>query len=171
MDRARSSLEAFTALNYTLMYTYGHMDTLLIYQHIPDLVQVIIWESEQMKRCMGRTETNHNMTELKGDEMIHSPDDWQKDLKKGCMKRAGFEDGIPLWKGFTFHFWPTPSHPLGEKWTLAPYDYKEMGKDNIHLGTSPHSPAVVGDNDNGQDTRYKKDVRRSPWLKRRNIAP
>lgn len=136
MARARSSLEAFTALNYTLLFTYGHMDTLMIYQHIPDLVKIIIWESAQMKRCMARDENNFNSSLIPDDEMSHSPDHWQKDMKKGCMKRKGFEDGIPLWKGFTFHFWPTPSHPLGERWTLAPYDYKDLGKENLHLGTS-----------------------------------
>ena len=136
MYRARSSLEAFTALNYTLLYTYGHMDTLMIHQHIPDLVKVIIWESEQMRRCMARTGTNHDMTKLSDEEWVHSPDDWQKDMKKGCMKRQGFEDGIPLWKGFSFHFWPTPSHPLGEKWNLAPYDYSNLRKNHFHLGMS-----------------------------------
>lgn len=135
MYRARSSLEAFTALNYTLLYTYGHMDTLLIYQHIPDNVKTVIWEGEQLRRCMARNETHYDKSAFPGDELDHSPGDWQNDLKKGCIKKEGYEEGIPLWKSFSFHFWPTNPHPLGERWTLAPYDYNEVsGMQNFFLG-------------------------------------
>jgi DNA mismatch repair protein MSH3 len=111
------------------------MDTLLIYQHIPDLVKTIIWEGEQLRRCIARNGTFFDETAFPGEELIHSPGDWQNDLKKGCIKKEGYEEGIPLWKSFSFHFWPTNPHPLGEEWTLAPYDYHEVsGMKNFFLG-------------------------------------
>jgi hypothetical protein len=79
--------------------------------------------------------TIHTLTLLPLPELIHTPGDWQNDMKKGCIKQEGFEEGIPIWKSFSFHFWPTNPHPLGEKWTLAPYDYNEVsGMENFFLG-------------------------------------
>jgi hypothetical protein len=113
------------------------MDTLMMYQHIPDHVKIVIWEGEQLRRCMARNDTHFDESVFKGEEMQHSPGTWQDDMKKGCIKKEGFEHGIPIWKSFSFHFWPTNPHPLGEKWTLAPYDYNAVnGMENFHLGKS-----------------------------------
>jgi len=105
------------------------MDTLLIYQHIPDLVQIVIWEGEQLNHCLERNDTHYIFP--KEDE--HSPGDWQEG-KKGCIRKADFPEGIPIWKSFLLHFWVGAPHPLGPNWTLSPYDYGEFGDGNHYLG-------------------------------------
>jgi DNA mismatch repair protein MSH3 len=52
-------------------------------------------------------------------------------MKKGCIKKKGFEDGIPVWQSFMFHFWPTSASPLGNEWTLAPENYRADNPDGI----------------------------------------
>lgn len=37
---------------YTLLYTYGAMDFFYIYQHIPELVRIVIWEASILQDCM-----------------------------------------------------------------------------------------------------------------------
>jgi hypothetical protein len=32
-----------------------------------------------------------------------------------CVKSAGFEEGLPIWKMFSWHFWESPAHPVGRK--------------------------------------------------------
>ena len=121
------------------------MDTLLIYQHIPTLVKTVIWEGQQLRRCMARNETQYNITHFEGDELIHTPGTWQDNLPKGCIKTKEYPTGIPLSKSFWFHFWPTAPHPLGQKWTLSPYDYMESNKmENTFLGTSDAFPDRTG---------------------------
>jgi DNA mismatch repair protein MSH3 len=125
---AASTIEAFTSLNATVLYTYGAMDTLFIYQAIPDLVKIIIWEGSEYDKCFKRNDANHLETERDG-----ADGSWQTG-KKGCIKRTGFEDGIPVWKSFMFHFWGNPVSHLGHNWTLAPEDYARGGRGNYYLG-------------------------------------
>lgn len=41
-----------------------------------------------------------------------------------CAQAPDFPQGIPLWKMFGFHFWPsTHIHPLGPQWTMSPEPY------------------------------------------------
>jgi hypothetical protein len=41
-----------------------------------------------------------------------------------CAQVPDFPQGIPLWKMFGFHFWPsTHLHPLGPQWTMSPEPY------------------------------------------------
>ncbi|KAF8311197.1 hypothetical protein DL93DRAFT_2139922 [Clavulina sp. PMI_390] len=40
-----------------------------------------------------------------------------------CVKSPQNPLGPPIWKIFTFHFWPTAAHPLGHPWTISPEDY------------------------------------------------
>lgn len=125
-------MDAFHSLNYTLLYAYGHMDTLIFYQTMPDLVKVIIWESKDFQDCMKRNEANH--VDLEED---FAKGTWQTGTK-GCIKKEGFEEGIPVWKSFLFHFWGDNRSPLGPQWTLSPIDYAAAagkGKDaNQYLG-------------------------------------
>lgn len=37
-------ITAFRELNYNILFAWGHMDTLLIYQSIPDMVTAVLWE-------------------------------------------------------------------------------------------------------------------------------
>lgn len=122
---AASTIEAFTSLNATLLYTYSAMDTLLIYQAIPDLVKMVIWEGSLYENCYKRNDENHLEQGADGG--------WQTG-KKGCIKRTGFEDGIPVWKSFIFHYWRDALSHLGHNWTLAPENYARGGIGNYYLG-------------------------------------
>ncbi|GFZ42607.1 hypothetical protein JCM24511_00324 [Saitozyma sp. JCM 24511] len=124
---AASTIEAFTSLNATLLYTYSAMDTLLIYQAIPDLVKMVIWEGSLYENCYKRNDENHLEQGADGG--------WQTG-KKGCIKRTGFEDGIPVWKSFIFHYWRDALSHLGHNWTLAPENYARGGIGNYYLGYS-----------------------------------
>lgn len=132
----RSSIRAFRQLNHTILITWGHMDTLLVYQHLPDMIPAILWEGGEFKRCQMRNETNY--LELEAME-VESPGGWQKG-KKACMQAEDFPEGIPWWKSFMFHFWPMFQNPLGGQWVLAPEDYSWINDDvpeaHFYLGYS-----------------------------------
>jgi hypothetical protein len=119
-----------------MLYTFDFMETLLIYQAIPDRVKVIIWEGDQFEACLERNETSA----VDQDEGTIT---WQTG-RKGCIKTNEFPDGIPLWKSFLFHFWLGGHHPLGPDWILAPYDYGPEGTfeghiPNHYLGEKEHA--------------------------------
>jgi len=118
---------AFHALNYTLLYAYGTMDALTMYQAIPDLIPVVILESATLKNCIDRNTTT-------ADETDDGEGAWQTDV--GCIKRKGFEEGIPIWKTFPFHFWAGPATPMGRNWTLSPENWEgwQPGNGNHYLG-------------------------------------
>ncbi|WVQ74576.1 hypothetical protein IAR50_004177 [Cryptococcus sp. DSM 104548] len=131
---ASSVLETLTALNYTLLYTTHAMETLTLYQSLSDRVHNIIWEGTELDKCVKRTKDTWEST-----EHVEGPGTWQQeDGRFGCIKRPGYEDGIPLGKSFTFHFWENPRHPLGQQFTLAPEDYAGWngGAGNYFLGYS-----------------------------------
>jgi hypothetical protein len=116
-------------LNYTRIYSYDVMDTLYIYQAIPDMVHMVIVGAPDMKACGARNDTNFLESETAA-----SPGTWQTGTK-GCVQKPGFDEGIPVWKMFAFHFWSGPASPLGGQWTLAPEDYAGLGiGDNQYLG-------------------------------------
>lgn len=129
--RAHSTILAFQSLNYTLLYTYTHMETLQIYQQIPDMIPIIIFEGSELEKCIARNDT----TEAETDDGS-LPGLWQKPDRIGCIKREGFEEGIPIWKSFAFHFWQHPASPIGQNWTLSPEDYEiwQPGRGNNYLG-------------------------------------
>jgi DNA mismatch repair protein MSH3 len=104
------------------------MDTLMIYQAMPDRVAMIFWEGSEFDKCRDRDETNYLQTETE-----HTPGQWQTG-KKGCIKKEGFDEGIPVWKNFMFHFWGNPVSPLGYNWTVSPEDYARGGTGNNYLG-------------------------------------
>lgn len=107
------------------------MDTLLIYQHMPNLVKAILWESKAFGECRERNKTNYN-----DPEHDNNKGTWQMG-RKGCIKKEGFEEGIPIWKSFVFHFWVDNRSPLGPQWTLSPINYAIAGNKvdaNQYLG-------------------------------------
>ncbi|KAH8822996.1 hypothetical protein DL96DRAFT_1533690 [Flagelloscypha sp. PMI_526] len=136
---ALSTIEAFTALNYTLFYTYGTMDTLLLYQNLPPRLKPdvrILWEYTTFEDCRVRNNTNYlNMVQE------NAKGQWQAG-KQACIKQDGFEEGIPVWNSFMFYFWREAQSPLGSQWTLSPENYaaqNEDGKGNQYLGYSIES--------------------------------
>ncbi|KAH8823015.1 hypothetical protein DL96DRAFT_329832 [Flagelloscypha sp. PMI_526] len=136
---ALSTIEALTSLNYTLLYTLGAMDTLLIYQNLPSRLRPdvrIIWEDRLFEDCLVRNGTNYL-----DHEDSYSKGEWQVG-KQACIKQDGYEDGIPVWNSFIFHFWKNPLSPLGSQWTLAPENYAtqyEHGRGNHYLSYSIES--------------------------------
>ncbi|WVQ82380.1 hypothetical protein IAT38_004508 [Cryptococcus sp. DSM 104549] len=133
---AMSIIEALTALNYTLLYGLDTMDTLTLYQGIPTRVPVIMWEGSGYRACVGRNESNWEAS-----EQPRSPGTWQFDEgdgRVGCVKRVGFEEGVPPHKSFSFHFWREPSNLLGRQFTLSPEDFAMWngGVGNHYIGYS-----------------------------------
>lgn len=129
---AISTLHAFQELNMTTLITFGHMETLFIYQSLPDLIPVVIWEGGNLRRCIARNSTNHIEMEQKDEESGA----WQHGIQ-GCIQTPHFPLGVPIWKSFAFHFWDNAASPLGREWTLAPEDYGAMDRDhegNHYLG-------------------------------------
>jgi hypothetical protein len=88
-----------------------------------------------MRNCMARNNTNFEFPK----EEEHTPGTWQTG-QKGCIKKADFPEGIPIWKSFLLHFWVGQPHPLGREWTLSPYDYGEWGGTGNHYLGKPPSP-------------------------------
>lgn len=119
----------FQDLNYTNLFAYGALDSMFLYTYLGDLVEVVIMEVDQSKVCFERnnTHTQPENTRITGK--------WQAEGRRGCLKRTGYEEGIPVWKIFTFHTWGNPAHLLGPKWTLGIEDYAKwsVGK-NSYLG-------------------------------------
>jgi hypothetical protein len=129
-SRAASTIEAFRSLNYTILFANGPMEAYLMYSHMPDMVKTVIFEPLFGEQCAERN--NDNYLDTEDDDAEAS---WQTG-EKGCGRRVGFEDGIPLWKVFAYHFWTGPSGPLGHTWTLAPEDWaaRRGGHGNQYLG-------------------------------------
>ncbi|KAK6907327.1 hypothetical protein I203_101319 [Kwoniella mangroviensis CBS 8507] len=139
---AKSTLDAFTSLNYTLLYTFESMDTLTLYQGLSDKVQTILWEGNQLDACVKRNSTNWETY-----ENDHTSGKFQNassiSLKRfGCIKTTDYQEGVPLEKSFTFHFWQGPANPLGRQFTLSPENYtlfNKGGEGNHYLGYSIES--------------------------------
>jgi hypothetical protein len=115
-----------------LLYTYSAIETLFIYQTIPERVQLILWEGGDFDDCLLRNETNYRKM-----DKSWASGGWQTE-RKGCIRREGFEDGIPIWKNFVFHFWGDNRWPLGPGWTLSPTHHAAWSdtpeKENQYLG-------------------------------------
>ncbi len=137
MLRAASTIRALQALNHTLIYTFGVMDTLHVYQSLSDMISIVIWEAALLDKCVKRNNENYQESEFPDQA---ATGEWQVG-DKGCIKREGFPEGIPVWKSFSFHFWPSAESPLGHRWTLSPEEYKVgNGAGNYYLG----EPCFVG---------------------------
>lgn len=132
---ARSTMTSFRALNYTMLMTWGHMDALFIYQSIPELIPVVLWEEGEFVHCAARNATNYS--ELENLEN-NAKGSWQTG-KKACMQTEDYPQGIPWWKSFLFLFWDSDPNPLGQRWTVSPEDYDHMSislKNHTYLGYS-----------------------------------
>jgi hypothetical protein len=115
---ARSIISAFHHLNYTILYAWGSMDTLFIYQSIPEMVTAVLWEEGEWLRCVKRNESNY----LEFDKQENQPSPWQTGTH-ACVQSEEFPHGIPHWKSFQFFFWGDTTVPLGGRWMLSPEDY------------------------------------------------
>lgn len=135
---AASTIRSFRARNNTMFFGQGAMDSLLMYQHVPELVRLVFWEGSSLDTCIARNGTGPVEKELQED-YDRAPDNWQggTEKEKGCMVREDYPDGIPYYKSLTFHFWGSPRSPLGREFTLAPWDFSDTRDDaNRYLGFS-----------------------------------
>lgn len=117
-NRAASTLQAFSALNYTVIYLHTAPQIHQAYLHLSSFISLIIWEGEEFKYCL------NDGSSTDGDKT--------KYLKE-CIKREGYEKGIPAWKSVIFHFWGGSQHPFGPNWTLSPEKQDEENP-NRYLG-------------------------------------
>ena len=79
-------------------------------EHIP----LVFMESQGISQCieigkMSFEEASFAEPKIEGVETL-DPNE-----KLGCIKRVGFEQGIPLHKIRVFHFWQGMRHPLRSK--------------------------------------------------------
>lgn len=124
------------------------MEALSIWLTIPELVERVIMEASDLEGCAHRTPAHQD---------IGRPEDyadWQHN-RIGCIKRAGYEEGIPLWRVseeggsrikvgadgvwrgqiHSFHGWANPAHPLGANFTVSLEPFRELGIGrNYYLG-------------------------------------
>ncbi|BEJ18274.1 hypothetical protein CspHIS471_0705510 [Cutaneotrichosporon sp. HIS471] len=112
---------AFRELNHTVLFSWGHMDTLLNYQALPELVTHVLWERSEYTICQNRNDTNYRDMD-KADYTTKPWHDWQTGPKR-CMQADDYPQGIPYWKSFHFWFFVETIHPLGGHWVLAPENY------------------------------------------------
>lgn len=49
----------------------------------------------------------------KSGRLDKSSPDYEPHENWRCVKSQGFEEGLPIWKMFAWHFWESPSHPVG----------------------------------------------------------
>lgn len=115
-------LNGFRELNYTFLFTSGHMDTLLVYQKLAPMVQAVIWEPNEFQHCIDRNDTNYLDLEAQEADAAGS---WQVGAK-ACIQSHKFPQGVPFWKSFVLHFWENPVTALGGNWTLSPEDYSKI---------------------------------------------
>ncbi|KAH8081857.1 hypothetical protein HD553DRAFT_358927, partial [Filobasidium floriforme] len=121
---ARSTIDSYQSLGYTFLYAFEIIESMEINLEIPSLVHMVMAEAGHIKDCSSPDYEPH--------------ENWR------CVKSEGFEEGLPIWKMFSWHFWESPAHPLGHQFTLAPEDYarypSRQGKENnLYIGYSIES--------------------------------
>ena len=128
---ARSIMDGYEYLGHTMLIAYGTMDMVYMHDYLGDSIKLYLAEGEVIDQCVDR-----NNTVYQHDPMITG--DFQDPERRGCIKRKGFEEGIPLWKLFAFQWWAFPRHPWGARWTLSAENYTEWGGgNNQFLGRCP----------------------------------
>lgn len=148
--RARSSIDAFESLGYTLLYGYNPFENLAIYKALRAWIPIVIMQSNELEVCVfsgiPRPLSRDNLDQAEkfiiiddkeelqrlsdlhelniqvdsvdqhGDPIQYGWRDMNFEVERGthpeCIKRKGFEEGIPLAKTLAFHFWSTPGHQV-----------------------------------------------------------
>jgi hypothetical protein len=136
---AGSTIQSLTDLGYTILYGLGHMEALLIYQYLPELIDIIIVDTKTLRECISRSAENY----LEQEDPL-APGLWQDEDRIGCIKKDGFEEGVPVWKLFPWHIWGGVRHPFGSNWTLSIADYAKWDVGNYWLGEMRHISCMGG---------------------------
>lgn len=125
--------EAIESLGYTGLYAYGHTEALTMWLAVPEMITRFIMEASDLEACIARDE-KHQTNHLHNDH-----GEWQEmqQVKVGCIKKKGYEEGIPMWMVHSFHGWPNAAHILGSNFTVSLEPFREMGVgSNYYLGYS-----------------------------------
>ncbi|KAJ7763578.1 hypothetical protein DFH07DRAFT_395731 [Mycena maculata] len=119
---ANSTMLAMKNLGYTVLHAQDMVEAAQMYRMVPNLVKMVIVNDWDAFGC------------------------W-KDASR-CARSAQNPAGIPVYKMFSFYFWPFPNHPLGPKWVLSPEPYAlEPGVDinTTYLGYSIEHACALTD--------------------------
>jgi hypothetical protein len=133
-ERAHSMQIALDSLNHTVLYAVTDTEMNFIHLSIPDLVKLLYVQPQTLEDCLKRDASN--FLDLK--QQATFPTDWQRPGRHGCVKKRGYEEGIPLWKMMEWIWWEGSNHPLGKVWTVGPEDwgYFKHNNGNTYLGRS-----------------------------------
>ena len=125
--RARSTIDAFDRLGYTLLFSYKEVEALDIYQAMPDLVKVVILDTSLILNCLyynrPRRVYSQDISAKRFRRVVETErlswnlsepgqDDgllWGiaehiegREYQPDCIRRRGFEGGIPIWKTLAY---------------------------------------------------------------------
>jgi DNA mismatch repair protein MSH3 len=102
-----------------------------IYQSIPDMIPIALVQPDVIDRCIARNNSNYLDLESSGFRT-----DWQRPGRHGCVKKEGYEEGIPLYKMLAWVWWEPAWHPMGKTFTVAPenWGFFKGNKGNTYLG-------------------------------------
>lgn len=139
-DRAHSVHVAFDSLNYTILYAVSDVEMAFIYQSIPDMIPILLVQPGTIDRCIERNNSNYLDLDSAGFRT-----DWQKPGRHGCVKREGYEEGVPLYKMLAWAWWEAAWHPMGRIWTVAPenWGFFKGNKGNTYLGKHTRARMIV----------------------------
>ena len=119
--RARSTIDAFEKLGYTLLYSYRELEALELYQAFPKLVRIVIMDAVLISNCLhfnrpqlvplkeitsGRFRQldregweSYGLVEPTSSDMHWGESMMEgKERHEGCIRRGSYPAGIPLWK-------------------------------------------------------------------------
>jgi len=127
-----SSIAAFTALNYTQLYAFGGMDALLIYQYLPEVVDIVILS---MKTSFGKVSLVTGPTT--STTMTSIPPGYGRIRivlvlsRRSIIRRYTAVEVVCRGPGI----------PQGRKWSLSIADYGlwTNGEGNYYLGKPAHA--------------------------------
>lgn len=88
---------------------------------MPDHITLVILEAVGTDQCLALGHSS--MAELQAMEpKIEGLEAYSEEEKIGCAKRVGFEEGIPIQKIRSLHFWHDQRHPLpGQSRTMPDF--------------------------------------------------
>ncbi|KAJ3205500.1 hypothetical protein HDU82_005163 [Entophlyctis luteolus] len=99
---ARAVMSAMTNLGFTPLVVENVREAVELYSNVGDLTAMVLLEDANVAEC------------------------WEnrRNQKFRCAQSKFHPNDIPIWKMFSFTFWPSCAHPLGEAWCLVPENYK-----------------------------------------------
>ncbi|KAK1922888.1 hypothetical protein DB88DRAFT_493059 [Papiliotrema laurentii] len=131
---AGSLINILQSHNYTLLYTYEPLESLLVYKALSDYIPLVIMEAQATDQCVMLGTINREIAAA-AKPKVHGLEWLDPEAELGCAKRVGFEEGIPVQKIRSLHFWVGQRHPL-PSFTLSPENYTGWYADtgNYYLG-------------------------------------